>query len=104
MRIFPIVAPVALLAAGLLAASPGMAQLVITNGDHDAARHEDRAAQQAQAARHDEHEAHAAAHAGDYRAAQAAHEDAQHHAAVAQHQEHRGDEDGRGGVRVEVGH
>jgi hypothetical protein len=104
MRIFPALAPAALLAATFLAASPCMAQLVITNGDHDSARHDDRAAHQEQAARHDEHEAHAAASAGNYRAASAAHADAQHHAAVAQHQEHRANEDSHSGVRVEVGH
>jgi hypothetical protein len=104
MRIFPAFATAAFLTVGVLAAAPCMAQPVITDGNRATARHDDRAARQEQAARHNEHEAHAAAAAGDYRAASAARADAQHHAAVAQHQEHRADEDRHSGVRVEVGH
>jgi hypothetical protein len=66
MRLFP-----ALATAVFLAASPCMAQVVITNGDYGAAQ---------------------------------AHGEAQHHAAMAQHQERRADEDSRSGVRVDIGH
>lgn len=99
MRILPSIAT-----AIFLAASPCMAQVVITNGSQDAARHEDRAEQQNQAARHDQHEAREAAAAGDYHGAARAQDDAQHHAAIAEHQEHRADQDRNSGVRIEIGH
>jgi hypothetical protein len=91
-------------AAAFLAASPCMAQVVITPGNNDAARHEDRADRQEHAAQHDEREAHRDAAEGNYAGAAQEQADAQHHQAVAQHQEHRADQDSGGGVQVHVGH
>jgi hypothetical protein len=104
MRILPAFIPTAFLTTAFLAASPCMAQVVITNGADDSARHEDRAVQHEQAARDDQRNAHAAASVGDYHGAAAAQDDAQRHAAAAQHQEHRADDDRNSGVRVEIGH
>lgn len=98
MRIFP-----AFAAAAFLAASPCMAQVVITPGGNDAARHADRADQQHHVAQHDENKAHQDAAMGDYRGAAHEQDKAQGHQAVAQHQEHRADQDSRGGVEVQIG-
>jgi len=97
MRILP-----AFAAAAFLAASPCMAQIVITPGNNDGARHEERAEQQDHAARHDEHEARRDAAVGNYAGAAQAQADAQHHEAAAQHQERRADQDSGGGVQVQI--
>jgi hypothetical protein len=99
MRIFPVFAT-----AAFLAASPCMAQVIITPGGDDAARHSERADQQGHAAQHDEQKAHEDAATGDYRAASHEQAKAQDHQATAQHQEHRADQDSRGGVQVQIGH
>jgi hypothetical protein len=98
MRIFPVFA-----AAAFLAASPCMAQVVITSGGNDAARHADRAGQQEHVAQHDEHRARQDAAVGDYRGASHAQAKAQDHQAAAQHQERRADQDSRKGVQVQIG-
>jgi hypothetical protein len=99
MRIFPVFAT-----AAFLAASPCMAQVIITPGGNDAARHAESADQQAHAAQHDEHKAREDAAAGDYHAASHEQGKAQDHQAVAQHQERRADQDSQGGVQVQIGH
>ena len=98
MRIFPAFAVM-----GLLAATPCMAQVVVTDGNHDATKHEYRADQQDHAAQRGEAHARQDAAMGDRRAAAHEQAEAQQHAAIAQHQEHRADEDKSGGVHVEVG-
>jgi hypothetical protein len=99
MRIFP-----ALVTTALLAASPCMAQVTITPGGDDAARHAERADQQEHAAQHDEHKARQDAAAGDDHAAAHEQAKAQDHQAAAQHQDHRADQDSRHGAEVEIGH
>jgi hypothetical protein len=98
MRIFA-----AFATASFLAASPCMAQIVISPGGDDSARHQYRADQQEHAARYDEHRARQDAAVGNYRGAAQAQDEARHHQAVAEDQEHRADRDSRGGVRVEIG-
>jgi hypothetical protein len=98
MRMFPAFAVM-----GLLAATPCMAQVVITDGNHDAARHEYRADQQDHAAKRDEVHARQDAAMGDRRAAAHEQAEAQQHAAIAQHQEHRADQDKSSGVHVDIG-
>lgn len=99
MRIFPVFA-----AAALLAASPCMAQVIITPGGNDAARHAEHADQQEHVAQHDEHKAREDAAVGDYRGASHEQAKAQDHQAAAQQQEHRADQDSRGGVQLQIGH
>jgi len=91
MRIIPTFA-----AAAFLAASPCMAQVVITTpGDNGAVRHELRADEQEHAAQRDEHRAREDAAMGNYRGAAQEQADAQHHQAEAQYQEHRAAQDMR---------
>jgi hypothetical protein len=98
MRMFPIFAT-----AAFLAASPCMAQVIITPGGNDAARHAERADQQEHAAGRDEHRAREDAAMGDYHDAAREHAKAQDHEAAAQHQERRADQDSRGGVQLQIG-
>jgi hypothetical protein len=86
-----------------LAASPCMAQVVITPGGADAARHEYHADRQEHAAQRDEHKAREDAAMGNYGAAAHEQAKAQDHQMEAQHQEHRADHDSTGGVKVEIG-
>jgi hypothetical protein len=99
MRIIP-----AFATAAFLAASPCMAQVIITPGGNDAARHAERADQQQHVAQHDEYKAHQDAAMGDYRGATHEQAKAQDHQAAGQHQERRADQDSRGGVEVQIGH
>jgi hypothetical protein len=98
MKIFP-----AFATAAFLAASPCMAQVVITPGGDDAARHEQRADHQEHAAQRDEHKAREDAATGNYGGAAHEQAKAQDHQDVAQHQERRADQDSTG-VQVQVGH
>jgi hypothetical protein len=98
MRIFPVFAT-----AAFLAASPCMAQVIITPGGNDAARHAERADQQEHAAQHDEHKAREDAAMGDYRGASHEQAKAQDHQAAAQQQERRADQDSHGGVQLQIG-
>jgi hypothetical protein len=107
MRIFTALAAGSFLAASataaFLTASPSMAQVVITDGSHDADRHEYRAGQQERAAQHDEHKAREDAAVGNYRGAAHEQAEARDHQAAAQHQERRADQDSRDGVHIEIG-
>jgi hypothetical protein len=99
MRIFPAIA-----AAAVLAATPCMAQVIISGPDNGAAaRHDYHAQQQENASQRDEYKAHVDAAQGNYGAAQHEQNKAIEHQDRAQHQANRAAEDSRGGVRVQVG-
>jgi hypothetical protein len=87
-----------------LAAAPAMADVVIGGGDNDAARHQQRADQSRAAARHDSAEARQHAAMGDYRGAAREQNEAREEWRDARHQEHKADNDDRGGVRLQFGH
>lgn len=88
----------------LLAGTPAMADLSITAGDNDAARHEYRADQDRAAGRQEMNEARGEAARGDYRDAARDQAEARHDFNAARHQEHEADRDNDGGVRVQLGH
>jgi len=90
--------------AACLGGSPAMAELVI-GGDHDSARHEDRADQQREAAHHDMDEARQKAAVGNFRGAAHEQAEAREHRSEAREHERRADRDrDHDGVRVEIGH
>ena len=92
MRILSTVATVA-----FLAATPAMAQVVITTpapaAPSDTVRHAYNANRQENAAQRDDYKARQDAASGDYRAAAHEQDKAQDHQDAAQHQEHRAAQD-----------
>ncbi len=86
-------------AAALLAGTPAMAELTITSGDNDAARHEYRADQDRAAGRQEMNEARGEAARGDYRDAARDQAEARHDWNAARHQEQDADRDSNATVR-----
>ena len=88
--------------AAFLAASPAMAQVVIST-DNDAARHDQRAQQDRMDAHHDQAEAQRDAAMGNYRGAAHEQNEARDEWRDSQHQQHDADHDSNG-VSVQFGH
>jgi hypothetical protein len=89
--------------AAFVAATPCMAQVVITPSVGDTTRHDDRAEHHEYKAQRDAQHAREDASVGDYRGAAHEQAEAQHHQAIAQDQQQRADQDRRPGVHVEIG-
>ncbi len=98
MRIFSAVA-----LGAFVAATPCMAQVIITPGGGDPVRHEERADHQEHAAQRDAQHAREDAAVGDYRGAAREQDEARDHQAAAQNQDRRADQDRHDGVQVQIG-
>jgi hypothetical protein len=88
--------------AALLAGTPAMAQVTITSGDNDAARHEYRADQDRAAGRQEMNEARGEAARGDYRDAARDQTEARQDWSAARHQQQDANRDS--GTTVVLGH
>jgi hypothetical protein len=90
--------------AAFLAGTPAMAQVIVSGGDHDSARHEAQADRDRAAGRQNMEAAHQEAAMGNYGAAardQAAGRQDLH---ASHHQQRDADRDSHGGVVVQLGH